>query len=292
MSDTYDPKRARAKRALPLWGDAFLRDTQHLAADEVGAYLLILMAMWVRAECNFPDSEDRLARVSRVSLRLWKSRVGPALRPFFKSEDGMLISKKLREEATYVERQGEYQHIRKTGGKADNQLNNKEPDASGDSSGDVSGVHPSQPPNLPTKGSEEDLSSSDAGGVETGFSKRIFEEGVALLERHGLTEKAARSQIGKWRKAHSDPGLTEAFAAFESAGATDPVSWITARLAPPPAAPSKERASTDAQVEFYAKMANGEGYVAPSAISAPMARLMLERGLVSPETLRSKGIAA
>lgn len=140
--------------------------------------------------------------------------------------------------------------------------------------------------------SEEDKSSSDAKGVETGFSKRVFEEGVALLERHDLTRKSARAQIGKWRHAHPDPALTEAFAAFEEAGATDPVSWITARLAPPPAAPSKERASTDAQVEFYAKMANGSGYVAPSAISAPMARLMLERGLVTEETLRSKGIAA
>ena len=76
--DQYDPCGARTKRPCPIWIDAFTRKTQHLAADEVGAYLLILMAMWSRKSCDFPDNERQLAQVSRVSLRLWKSRVGPA----------------------------------------------------------------------------------------------------------------------------------------------------------------------------------------------------------------------
>ena len=64
----FNAKRARTKRPFPLWVDAFQRDTQHLTADEVGAYMLILMAMWVRETCDFPDDDRRLAAVFAVDL--------------------------------------------------------------------------------------------------------------------------------------------------------------------------------------------------------------------------------
>lgn len=105
MKANFDWRTKRAKRPLPLWIDAFLRDTQHLSADEVGAYLLILMAMWSRANCDFPDDDLRLARLCRVSPRLWKSRIGPALRPFLEVTGGLLVSKRLRAEAEQIERQ-------------------------------------------------------------------------------------------------------------------------------------------------------------------------------------------
>lgn len=95
----FNAKASRAKRPCPIWVDAFQRDTQHLEADEIGAYFLILMAMWTRERCDFPNDEARLARVSRISLRLWKARVGPALREFFITENGALYSKALRAEA-------------------------------------------------------------------------------------------------------------------------------------------------------------------------------------------------
>lgn len=101
---TFNAAQARAKRPCPLWVDAFQRDTQHLEADEIGAYLLLLMAMWTRESCDFPDDDTRLARVCRVSVRLWKSRVGPTIRAFLTTGDGVLFSKRLREEATKVER--------------------------------------------------------------------------------------------------------------------------------------------------------------------------------------------
>lgn len=84
----FNAAAARAKRPCPLWVDAFQRDTQHLAADEIGAYLLLLMAMWTRESCDFPDDDTRLARVCRVSVRLWKSRIGPTLRTFLNARDG------------------------------------------------------------------------------------------------------------------------------------------------------------------------------------------------------------
>lgn len=115
MTSQFNAKAARAKRPCPLWVDAFQRDTQHLGADEVGAYMLILMAMWTRESCDFPDDDRRLAQVARVSLRLWTSRIGPVVKAFFKSADGVVTSKRLREEATYVEREVQNQSDRKRG---------------------------------------------------------------------------------------------------------------------------------------------------------------------------------
>ena len=161
MTD-FDSARARAKRPCPIWVDAFQRDTQHLEADEVGAYFLILMAMWTRAECDFPDDDVRLARISRVSSRLWKSRIGPTLRPLFTSKDGALISKRLREEATYTERQCKAQHDRKVGEKTRKPLENNDPYRTADISTDITTEasldQPTQLPNI-----RSSSSSSDAG---------------------------------------------------------------------------------------------------------------------------------
>ncbi len=39
----FNPQRARTKRPLPLWVEAFHTKTRHLSADEIGAYMMILM---------------------------------------------------------------------------------------------------------------------------------------------------------------------------------------------------------------------------------------------------------
>lgn len=148
---TFNAAAARAKRPCPLWVDAFIRDTQHLAADEVGAYMLILMAMWSRESCDYPDDDHRLARVCRVSLRLWKSRIGPALRPFFQTAGGGIISKRLRKEAAYVERQCKAQSDRKAGENSDKPLENHNTAPTADNprlNPEPSGDHPSQQPNI------------------------------------------------------------------------------------------------------------------------------------------------
>lgn len=100
---TYNPKAARAKRPCPIWWDAFLRDTTHLDGQSVGAYLLILGAMWSRESCDIHDDDKKLATVARVPLRAWKAGVGATIREFMEAEDGMLVSKRLRQEADFVE---------------------------------------------------------------------------------------------------------------------------------------------------------------------------------------------
>jgi uncharacterized protein YdaU (DUF1376 family) len=146
----FNAQRARSKRPCPLWVDAFQRDTQHLEADEVGAYMLILMAMWTRETCDFPNDQTRLARVSRVSLRLWKSRIGPAIMPFLTADGDAVFSKRLRQEATYVERQVKQQSDRKASENSANSLESNEPDQSVDNATDEPRSLPSQLPNNPT----------------------------------------------------------------------------------------------------------------------------------------------
>jgi len=147
---TFNAKQARAKRPCPLWVDAFQRDTQHLQADEVGAYFLILMAMWTRESCDFPDDDMRLARVARVSTRLWRSRIGPVLRPFFDTDQGALIQGRLRKEAAYVERQVTQQSNRKIAEKSYKGLKSNNPPSSADTSVEHPRNHPTQQPNNPT----------------------------------------------------------------------------------------------------------------------------------------------
>ncbi len=170
--EPFNAKKARGKRPCPIWVDAFHRDTQMLCADEIGAYIMIIMAMWTRETCDFPDDDMRLARVSKVSSRLWKSRVGPAIRPFLISENGVLTSKKLREEAAFVERFLQAQSDRKNGTSpesstyaepqgapdfneenaenSDNSLENNNVALSTDNSTDKPPIYPTQQPNNPT----------------------------------------------------------------------------------------------------------------------------------------------
>ncbi|WP_209598109.1 DUF1376 domain-containing protein [Ruegeria sp. HKCCSP351] len=218
----FNAKRARTKRPCPLWVDAFQRDTQHLAADEVGAYMLILMAMWVRETCDFPDDDRRLAAVSRVSSRLWKSRIGSVIREFLKVDGGMLVSRRLRKEAAYVEQQVARQSNRKKGQNPDKPLKSKDTIATVDPSAE----QPTQQPNNPNN--SDTYVSAFADTVD--FTKEVFDRGVAFLGKYGTPEPKARTLIGMWRKQSGDAATFNALRDASRMGVTEPVSWITAAL--------------------------------------------------------------
>jgi uncharacterized protein YdaU (DUF1376 family) len=226
MAAPFNARAARTKRPCPLWIDAFQRDTQHLEADEVGAYLLILMAMWTRESCDFPNDDTRLARVSRVSVRLWKSRIGPALRPFFGNLNGALVSKRLREEATYVERQVTQQSDRKSGENAANSLKPHEPAQSADVS-----AEPTAAPSFPTTQQEErEAKASLVRPARFGdFWNAYPHRGGAKRNRKGAEAKyaaAVRRGIAEQdiiegaRRAHGDRRVIDGYA-------RDPTTWLT-----------------------------------------------------------------
>ncbi|MEI4262749.1 DUF1376 domain-containing protein [Roseovarius sp. D0-M9] len=122
---TFNAAKARTKYALPLWGDAFVRDTLDLSADEVGAFNLLLWAMWSRESCDLPDDDRKLARVARVTPKLarvarvtpqtWRRRVRPSLAAFFVIEGGIWMSVRLRREAVKTEKFLKAQSDRRAG---------------------------------------------------------------------------------------------------------------------------------------------------------------------------------
>lgn len=80
--------------AMPLYTDAYLADTRHLTTEEHGAYLLLLMCAWRGRECQLPDDNKSLARITGLSPTRWR-RIRPGLEPFFEIGHGWWRQKKL-----------------------------------------------------------------------------------------------------------------------------------------------------------------------------------------------------
>lgn len=169
MGKPFDAKAARTKRPLPLWMDSLMRDTMLLEPDEFGAYIKILCAMWGVRSAALPNDQRKLSRAAGVSLRLWNSRIGPALEGYWTECEEGITQKRLRKEAAYVERQVTNQSDRKRAENPDKSLENNDTVQSTDISTDVPTVNPSQQPNNPTVKKEEPNGSlsSDAEDVVT-----------------------------------------------------------------------------------------------------------------------------
>lgn len=175
----FCPRRARSKRPLPLWSDAFFRDTRTLETDEVGAYVLILMAMWSSKECALPDDDRKLARAAGVSTRLWKSRVGPTILPLLIKCDEGVTQKRLREEAAYTERQVTQQRCRKTGENPDKYLKTNDVDLTADNTVDKTPDEPTQQPNNPTIATDgEDARASNVPKSLSNDQRQLFRKHV------------------------------------------------------------------------------------------------------------------
>lgn len=203
MTD-FDAKAARAKRPLPLWVDALVRDTALLETDEFGAYIKILMAMWVSRNVAIPDEPRKMARASGVSLRLWNCRVGPALSGFWSACPEGLTQKRLREEAAYTERQVTYQSNRKRAENPGNVLKNNNPTSTTDTPTDTPTDQPTQLPNI--RDDDDDAGArvriSDHDSEEQADSCTVREQilGAMGLDNSGVM--ATRRIVGRMADMH------------------------------------------------------------------------------------------
>jgi uncharacterized protein YdaU (DUF1376 family) len=84
---------------MPLWVADFLADTLELDAKQVGAYMLILMAMWGR-DGRLPNDERKLKRVARCG-RDWP-RVWAAIGHYFTVDGDQITQDRLRSELQNV----------------------------------------------------------------------------------------------------------------------------------------------------------------------------------------------
>lgn len=71
---------------FPLYVSDFLGDTMHLSTEQVGAYMLMLMALW-NSGGELQDDEKKLARIARVSVKKWRSMRGEIAEFFTVSND-------------------------------------------------------------------------------------------------------------------------------------------------------------------------------------------------------------
>ena len=79
--------------SMPMFWDAYLADTTHLATEEHGAYLLLLAAMW-RRNGWVPDDDRDVARILGLTVAKWK-RTKERLRSFLIFENGQISQKNL-----------------------------------------------------------------------------------------------------------------------------------------------------------------------------------------------------
>lgn len=82
---------------LPVSVAPLVADTQHLNAQEFGAYCSLLFNSWLTRECALPTDDKKLARLARCSLREWL-RIKQVVMAFWQPmDDGLWHQKKLDE---------------------------------------------------------------------------------------------------------------------------------------------------------------------------------------------------
>jgi len=108
---------------MPLWVSDFIGDTMDLDAKDIGAYMLLLMAMWQRGG-TIPSDEKTLKRVTRTGRDFPK--IWSRIQRFFGESDGMLVNTRLASEVQKVVTKREVNaQLGALGGRAKS-LNNKD----------------------------------------------------------------------------------------------------------------------------------------------------------------------
>lgn len=92
---------SRKPSHIPLFPDAYLRDTTHLTTEEHGAYFLLLMAAWGTEDCSLPNDEKRLAALAKLPVARWR-KISATVLEFWTIDKGRISQGRLRKEWDYV----------------------------------------------------------------------------------------------------------------------------------------------------------------------------------------------
>lgn len=213
---------------MPLWVADFLAKTSTLEAKEVGAYMLLLMSMWSH-DGTLPADQKKLQRVARCG-RDWP-KIWDAIGHYFDEADGVITNRRLSEELQKVatKREVNSQHG-SLGGKAKARKTNNADLANAN-------VSLQRNPSIPEPEPEPEESNSVADatdGEAVDPAKAVWDAGVRVLGASGVSDRQARSFVGKLRKDHpgQDSQILSAIMDCGRAGAVDPIPWITAHLRP------------------------------------------------------------
>lgn len=217
---------------MPLYVADYLKDTQHLSAQENGAYFFLIMHAWTRGG-PLPKEDARLARIARLTTKEWKAARGVILEFFVAASDGYRhkrvdlelarADKKIEQrraagEASAAARAA--QRERQRGGQREDNARSTGV-GTGEAANEQRNGRQSQSQVLP-------LPNGNGAEPEENAGKTLFDHGVRLLTSKGLAEGRARGIVAGWQKDFGDAASLEAINHCRSA--TDPVSAIRARL--------------------------------------------------------------
>lgn len=118
---------------MQLYVSDFVGDTLLLSTEHIGAYLLLLIALW-NADGSLPSDEVKLARVTRLTVKKWR-RVAVDLLPFFEVQNGTLTHHRLTKELRKSEAQSNSRAMAGAKGGAANALKYKRPVVAGAQAG-------------------------------------------------------------------------------------------------------------------------------------------------------------
>lgn len=81
---------------MQLYGSDLVGDTLHLSAEQIGAYMLLLIAMW-NAGGSLPHDDTKLARIARLTPAKWQ-KISDDLIALFDVLDGTVSHKRQQKE--------------------------------------------------------------------------------------------------------------------------------------------------------------------------------------------------
>jgi len=123
---------------MQLYVSDFIGDTLSLSTEQIGAYLLLLMAMW-NAKGELPDDDAKLARIARMSVKKWRA-IAPELMAYFDRHEGKVSHHRLTFELEKSERQSESRAAAGARGGASNALKYHKPALASASAKPVAGL--------------------------------------------------------------------------------------------------------------------------------------------------------
>lgn len=221
---------AKADVWMPLYVGDYLRDTPRFGAAEHGAYLMLIMALWIDGE--LPDDDEELCRIARCKPAEWR-KIRQKIAGFFAISGGVWRHTKVdRVKADAVGRADAAEAKARRAAEARWSREKTGP-------GDASSIAPSNARRMPQalpgavleqcpKPSPSSVPSEQASETPDG---RAWREAVALLTASGgMKESAARALFGKLLRDNklAPSRMLGSLATAYALGTQDPQAYLTA----------------------------------------------------------------
>jgi uncharacterized protein YdaU (DUF1376 family) len=183
-----------APASIPIFGDAYLADTQHLTLEEHGAYFKLLLCAWRTSNCELPADDRRIATMLGISAGKW-AKLRPAVIAFWTRTETGWEQKRLSKERKFVEEKRAKNILAaEASWSGKSRKSNKHGDADA-----IANAMPLSPP--PSK-KEKTLPNGSAKKIDDGDSSRPVFRGCRLPSDWKPDELPSNM--------HPPPGLVEA----------------------------------------------------------------------------------